>query len=372
VILYECLTGERPFSAKTDNEIFSQVTDFIPLPPSKLNSDLPAAFDNIVMKALAKEPDARYQSAADLLEDLREVRNSLLAQHDWRVVSVTTVSMVICLALLAYFVVLPRLRGYRAPRDAMDWYDKGTTALRNGAYFEASKAFQRAIGIDDNFALAHARLAEAYSELDYTDKAKDEIIRAESLAHELPLQPADALYLKALSNTVLRDFPPAIQSYQQIARQAQDHEKANVYLDLGRAYEKNDDLARAKQNYQEATQMSPQEASGFLRLGVVCGLQQNFSCAAEAFQKAESLYQSLGNLEGVTEVSYQRGLLFIFQIKPPEGSAQQDFRTRRPYGPSATASNRSDTVGARQRHRESSNEWPGMARQHISAARRLQ
>jgi hypothetical protein len=44
------------------------------------------------------------------------------------------------------------------------------------------------------------------------------------------MQQLDELYLQAVTNTVLRDFPPAIESYQQIARQASDHEKANVYL----------------------------------------------------------------------------------------------------------------------------------------------
>lgn len=174
---------------------------------------------------------------------------------------------------------------------------------------------------DDEFALAHARLAEAYAELDYTDKAKDEIIRAESLARELPMQQSDALYLKAVTNTVLRDFPPAIESYQQIASQASDPEKANVYLDLGRAYEKNDQLEKARENYQEATKLAPQEPAAFLRLGVVCGLAQNFTCA-EAFQKAESLYQALSSNEGVTEVFYQRGFLFIYEVKLPEARAQ--------------------------------------------------
>jgi Tfp pilus assembly protein PilF len=50
-------------------------------------------------------------------------------------------------------------------------YVTGTTALRNGAYFEASKALQQAVAADDKFALAHARLAEAYTELD-TAKGK--------------------------------------------------------------------------------------------------------------------------------------------------------------------------------------------------------
>jgi len=349
VILYECLTGERPFSGKNDWEILHQVIRFSPPPPSKLNPNVPLELDRIVLKALAKNPTARYQSAENLLEALRDLRASFQAQneavtrplplgHDWsKATTLATLSdalrqppvylsvtgVILGLALLAYFIA-PRLRTapHRVAPEAIYWYDKGTLALRNGAYYEASKALLQAVGADDKFALAHARLAEAYTELDYSDKAKDEIIRAQSLARELPMQPSDSLYLKAITSTVLRDFPPAVESYQQIAHQASDQERANIYLDLGRALEKNDQLKKARDNYQEATRLAPQEAAAFLRLGVACGVQQAYSCAFEAFQNAESLYQALSNYEGVTEVLYQRGFLLLDQGKLAEAGTE--------------------------------------------------
>src|SRR4030095_7692663 len=134
---------------------------------------------------------------------------------------------VLGVALLSSFVWTRLHAPYQALPEAARWYNAGTTQLRNGAYFEASKSLQKAVAADDKFALAHARLADAYTELDYSDKAKDEIIRAESLANELRIQQPDALYLKAVTNTVLRDFPLAVESYLQIARQAPDNEKAN-------------------------------------------------------------------------------------------------------------------------------------------------
>ena len=68
VILYECLTGERPFSGNNDREILNQVIRFYPPPPSKLNPNVPPELDRIVLKALAKKPSARYQSAGNLLD----------------------------------------------------------------------------------------------------------------------------------------------------------------------------------------------------------------------------------------------------------------------------------------------------------------
>src|SRR5207244_13516135 len=129
------------------------------------------------------------------------------------------------------------------------------------------QAIERAIETEDKLTPAHATLDAAYDELDYTDKAKNQIIRAESLANEFRMQPLDALYLQAVTKTVLRDFAPAIESYRQIAQQAPDKDKARVYLDLGRAYEKNDQLKEAGENYLEATKLAPQDPAALLRLG---------------------------------------------------------------------------------------------------------
>jgi serine/threonine protein kinase/tetratricopeptide (TPR) repeat protein len=345
VILYECSVGRRPFSGKTDKEVLAQVMHFDPPAPSQVNSSLPPELDRIVIKTLAKQRADRYQSAANLLDDLRTLRNQLPGGHrlvtgplpltldSTRPSTLTTLSKVlrqplvflsvtaVVLALLVVaYLFIPR--PYHPAPQALKWYETGTGALRNGAYFEASKALQQAVAADDKFALAHARLAEAYSELDYSDKAKDEVIRADSHGHEVSLQKSDLLYLRAVTSTVLRDFPSAIESYQQIASQAPDEDRANVYLDLGRAYEKNDELQKARDNYQQATSLAPQTPAALLRLGVVCSVIQDYACAAEAFQKAESLYQGLSNYEGVAEVLYQRSLLFTYQVKLPEAKEQ--------------------------------------------------
>jgi serine/threonine protein kinase/Tfp pilus assembly protein PilF len=320
VVLYECITGERPFCGQTDNEILSQVIRFDPLPPSKLNTKVTPKLDSIVLKALAKDANTRHQTAEELLGDLRALqyqsRLSVLAAALLKPRVYVPVSLfVLGVALLSSFVWSRLHAPYHPPPEAARWYNAGITELRNGAYFQASKSLEKAVAADDKFALAHARLADAYTELDYSDKAKDEIIRAESLANELRIQQPDALYLKAVTNTVLRDFPVVVESYQQIAHQTPDNEKANVYLDLGRAYEKNDQPAKAKENYEKATKLAPQEGAAFLRLGVVCGQLQDFACASAAFEKAQSIYQAFSNQEGVTEVFYQRGFLLLDQVK---------------------------------------------------------
>src|SRR6185369_5817364 len=74
VVLYESIAGRLPFSGSSSIEICSQVIHFNPPPPSHFNSHVPPSLDALTLKALAKDPDARYQSANELLEDLRAVR----------------------------------------------------------------------------------------------------------------------------------------------------------------------------------------------------------------------------------------------------------------------------------------------------------
>jgi tetratricopeptide (TPR) repeat protein len=119
------------------------------------------------------------------------------------------------------------------------WYDRGTDALRNGAYYAATKSLGQAISSDDNFALAHARLAEAFAELEFTDKAKDELLRVSALVPDRSTLPrTEALYLEGVNATIARDFPSSIKSYSEIADLSPNEPQA--YVDLGRAYERND------------------------------------------------------------------------------------------------------------------------------------
>ena len=70
VVLYELVTGKRPFDAESLQANCGRVLSSTPLPPSHSNTSVPAAFDNVIARCLAKEPTARYQTAESLAEDL--------------------------------------------------------------------------------------------------------------------------------------------------------------------------------------------------------------------------------------------------------------------------------------------------------------
>ncbi len=73
-VLYELATGLLPFEGETSAAIFDSILHGTPETPSRLNSRLPVAFDGIIFKALEKDPDIRYQTAADLRADLKRLK----------------------------------------------------------------------------------------------------------------------------------------------------------------------------------------------------------------------------------------------------------------------------------------------------------
>jgi serine/threonine-protein kinase len=72
VILYQFLTGEKPFTGAVTT-IMHKVLKEEPLPPSTLNATLPAAWDVVMQKAMAKNPDERFQSAREFADAIRAV-----------------------------------------------------------------------------------------------------------------------------------------------------------------------------------------------------------------------------------------------------------------------------------------------------------
>jgi eukaryotic-like serine/threonine-protein kinase len=73
VIFYELLTGVRPFEGTTQAVIFEGILSKTPVPPSARNPKIPAEWERIVARLLEKDRATRYQSAQDLLADLRRV-----------------------------------------------------------------------------------------------------------------------------------------------------------------------------------------------------------------------------------------------------------------------------------------------------------
>ena len=80
VILYEMLTGEKPFAGQNVTTIIYKIVNENPIPPRELDATVPASLSALVLKALAKSPDERYQSGAELARDLENYRQANTTQ----------------------------------------------------------------------------------------------------------------------------------------------------------------------------------------------------------------------------------------------------------------------------------------------------
>ncbi|MGH8680604.1 MAG: serine/threonine-protein kinase [Burkholderiales bacterium] len=74
VVLYEMLTGSVPFGGMAVGALLYSVLNEAHPPPSAYNTRVPAVFERILARALAKHPDDRYQDAEELARDLRDWR----------------------------------------------------------------------------------------------------------------------------------------------------------------------------------------------------------------------------------------------------------------------------------------------------------
>lgn len=376
-VLYECIAGEPAFSGSSPNEISAKVIRDDPPVPSSLNSLVPPELDRVTLKSLAKKPEDRYQSTEDLMADMLAVGSLLEAsvksqpsQHATvgdtytpelhrpstrgvsKIFGTLAGSRISILSLAIAGIVigtvgwmgwrLLRPKPYEPTPEALKWYQTGTNDLREGAYFKAIKPLQQAVAADKKFALARARLAEAWTELDYTDRAKDQLIELDDPSTKnLSLSVSDNLRLQAIKNIVRRDFAKAVENYESLVK-VTDVEKAYAYLDLGRAYEKNQMLDRAIGAYETATKLDSHYGAAFLNLGIVYGRSRRFDEAYTAFNQASTLFDISSDMEGTVGVLLQRGVLLAQQGNVTEATNE----LRRALKQSSALENRDKEIKA--------------------------
>jgi serine/threonine protein kinase len=353
-VLYECVTGQPPFVGSSPIDICAKVIRDDPAPPSSLNPSVLPDLDRISLKSLAKKPDERYQSAELCIEDLRaaervlknrtltdtngtsftlknatkRVQQSLRRLNLWSVYRNSRPLMAAILAVLAVtaaIVLWQKLRpkAYILDNSVQALYDQGVRAMHQGAFFRASKNFERVVEQDEGFALGHGRLAEAYAELDFSDRAMSHLLRATQLVPDPSgLETRDRLKLQAVTEVVNRNFSKAVELYKDLVEVTTYEQKPPALIDLGRAYQKNDQPDMALQAYLEASKLDPTYAAAFVNSGVIYGRQQRWAEADSAFEKASKLFDTNNEIEGQAEIALQKAVILTQQGKVSDAEEQ--------------------------------------------------
>jgi serine/threonine protein kinase/Tfp pilus assembly protein PilF len=76
VVLYEMATGYRPFAGKTSALITEAILNRDPAPPTQLNPHIPPAFQKVILRAMEKDRNLRYQRAADMRAELQRLKRN--------------------------------------------------------------------------------------------------------------------------------------------------------------------------------------------------------------------------------------------------------------------------------------------------------
>jgi eukaryotic-like serine/threonine-protein kinase len=83
-VLYELITHHRPFTGATSSDVIAKILEREPLPINRYNPKVPEALEWLIMKALARDREERYQTARELLADLKRLRRRLEVDSETR------------------------------------------------------------------------------------------------------------------------------------------------------------------------------------------------------------------------------------------------------------------------------------------------
>jgi len=78
IIMYEMVSGDRPFKGENLSAIFHAITSYNPEPPHKLNPEVPKELSQLILKCLAKDPDKRFKTASELANALEQIKIKIL------------------------------------------------------------------------------------------------------------------------------------------------------------------------------------------------------------------------------------------------------------------------------------------------------
>ena len=291
-VLYEMATGSQPFRGQTSAVIFDEIFNRNPAAARIANPDLPGQMDSIISKALEKDRDLRYQSAAELRADLKRLKRDMDSGKShasgWTTsLDAPTVSpdQVQNSVAVLYFENLSSTKEDEYLRDGMTediitelaniknlkvfprpallpYRDKPVTAPQVGRELNAAYVLSGSLRRSGNRLRITAQLVESRSghalwaqrfdrEMDDVFEVQDEIARSIAHAFRINLSP---------------------QEEQKIASKPTQNSVAYDYYLRGRSYARRESLEFALQMYEQAIKLDTNFALAHAGVAYICGI----------------------------------------------------------------------------------------------------
>lgn len=314
---YKMVTGSLPFHADTPLAgAVMRLNRTIPSPRVSA-PELDLNWERAILRAIETKPARRFARASEFVQALRgeERSGAAVPLLTGRHVAIAAMAVGAILGIWAGWKEFARY-SQRLPAAAQDLYQKGSADISAGAYFAATKALAEAARLAPRVSQIHARLAEAWIELDLPEKAGEEMLlaRRQDLS-DLPK--LDRLRIEATDLEITREYQAAAAKFEEMAHAG----AADVAVDLGRAFEHAGQPDAAIRSYRSAAEAPEPNPAAWLRLGVLYARQSHRAPSEKAFAEAERLYQLTSNLEGLTEVALQEGIAANSRGELEDGAA---------------------------------------------------
>jgi tetratricopeptide (TPR) repeat protein len=269
---YECLTLHPPFGGDTVNETLTQVISREAIPPKKYCPRLSTDFNTVLLHALEKLPEDRYQTAADFSTDIANLlefkpitaKRPSITQRAYKTLrrnplKITIVGISILVVVLSYFVYSSFIQT-RNKTNIIKFHTAGLREYEAGRFTEAVTFFKKVLEVNPKDAEAYYSIGECYA-LEDNEKA----IEAYQQAIKIDPKHAAAYWGLGLCYGAMKHYQESIDSYRQAIKI--DHHNADTHLGLGDSYVAIEHYEEAIESYNQAALIEPNDSEISQRLG---------------------------------------------------------------------------------------------------------
>ena len=197
---------------------------------------------------------------------------------------------------------------------ALRFYNEGLALSREGKYLDALKKLEASTQEDKNFALAYAKLAQAYAQLGYSSEADNFSRTSVSLSESLPA--AEKYLIQGNRARILNDHQKSIEAYEKVATMLPGNDE--VLSDLAGLYEEAQSFDEARSRFTRLLQHDPKAIDAHIGLGRVELGRGNPQAGLDSFGKAVTLAVQRENDEAKATAVRYTGVAYRMLNKPDE------------------------------------------------------